>query len=115
MSVNTEEIRNRLIARRDELRAREVRVNSGLKQQPDLSTSDFGDVSTESERNGILTALSRTTDAELKRIDDALQRLGEGRYSTCVVCGEEIEPQRLAAVPYTDRCIACAERAEGEA
>jgi RNA polymerase-binding transcription factor len=113
--VNTEPIRERLIARRAELRARELRVNTGLKQQPDLSTSDYGDVSTESERNGILTALSRTTDAELKRIDDALRRLAEGRYTTCVVCGEEIEPERLEAVPYTDRCIACAERGEGEA
>jgi RNA polymerase-binding transcription factor DksA len=110
--VNTETIRERLITRRDELRARELRVNTGLKQQPDLSTSDYGDVSTESERNGILTALSRTTDAELKRIDDALRRLAKGRYTTCVVCGEEIEPQRLEAVPYTDRCIACAERGQ---
>ena len=113
--MNTEEIRQRLMTRRDELRARELRVNTGLRQQPDLSTSDNGDVSTESERNGILTALSRTTDAELKRIDDALHRLIEGRYTTCSVCGEEIEPQRLEVVPYTDRCIACAERAEGEA
>lgn len=113
--MNTEEIRHRLVARREELRARELRVNTGLRQQPDLSTSDYGDVSTESERNGILTALSRTADAELKRIDDALQRLVEGRYTRCAVCGEEIEPQRLEAVPYTDRCIACAERGEGEA
>lgn len=113
--MNIEEIRDRLVARREELRAREVRVNTGLRQHPDLSTSDYGDVSTESERNGILTALSRTTDAELKRIDDALQRLLAGRYTTCAVCGEEIEPQRLEAVPYTDRCIACAEQGEGEA
>ena len=113
--MNTQAIRDRLITRRDELRARELRVNTGLKQQPDLSTSDYGDVSTESERSGILSALSRTVDAELKRIDDALYRLAEGRYTTCVVCGEEIEPQRLEAVPYTDRCIACAERGEDEA
>lgn len=113
--MNTEAMRERLIARRDELRTRELRVNTGLRQPADLSTSDYGDVATESERNGILTALSRTADAELKRIDGALQRLADGRYTTCVVCGEEIEPQRLEAVPYTDRCIACAERREGEA
>lgn len=113
--MNTEAIRQRLMARRDELRMRELRVNTGLKQQPDLSTSDYGDVAKESERNGILSALSRTTDAELKRIDDALKRLAAGRYDTCVVCGEEIEPQRLEAVPTTNRCIACAERGDGEA
>ena len=99
MNTDTEAIRQRLIARRAELRARELRINTGLKQQPDLSTSDYGDVSTESERNGILTALSRTADAELKRIDGALQRLAEGHYSTCVVCGEEIERSFVEAPP----------------
>ncbi|MGH8218918.1 MAG: TraR/DksA family transcriptional regulator [Steroidobacteraceae bacterium] len=99
---------------RDELLTRELRVNTGLKQQPDLSTSDYGDVAMESERNGILSALSRTTDAELKRIDDALERLAEGRYDCCVVCGERIEPQRLEAVPAANRCIACAARDEGD-
>ncbi|HXS26546.1 MAG TPA: TraR/DksA C4-type zinc finger protein [Steroidobacteraceae bacterium] len=113
--MNTEAIQQRLISRREELRARELRANTGLKQQPDLSSADYGDISTESERNGILSALSRTADAELKRIDDALQRLAEGRYTTCIVCGEEIEPQRLEAVPYTDRCVACADRSAGEA
>ena len=82
---------------------------------PDRITSPPGDVSTESERSGILSALSRTADAELRRIDAALQRLAEGRYTTCVMCGEEIEPQRLEAVPYTNRCIACAERGESGA
>lgn len=113
--MDTETIRQRLLTRREELRAREVRANTGLKQQPDLSTSDYGDISNQSERNGLLSALSRTADAELKRIDGALQRLAEGRYTTCVVCGEEIEPERLEAVPYTDRCIACAERSRASA
>ena len=37
------------------------------------------------------------------------QRLAQGRYTTCSVCGGDIEAERLAAVPYTDRCRACAE------
>jgi RNA polymerase-binding protein DksA len=108
--VDTETIKQSLLARRDELRSREARANAGLRQQPDLSSADYGDVSTQSEHTGLLTALSRTADAELKRIDDALERLREGRYGTCAVCGEPIEPQRLEAIPHADRCIACAER-----
>ena len=108
--MDTEAVKRSLLARRDELRSREVRANDGLRQQPDLSSADYGDVSNQSEQNGLLSALSRTADAELKRIDDALQRLREGRYGICIECGEPIEPQRLRAVPYTDRCITCAER-----
>ena len=47
--------------------------------------------------------------AELQQVDAALRRLASGRYTTCAVCGEDIEPERLGAVPYTDRCRACAE------
>jgi len=108
--VDIEDIRQRLLSRRAELRAREVGANAGLRQPLDLSGSDIGDASNQSEQNGVLSALSRAADAELKRVDHALHRLEEGRYTTCVTCGEEIEPRRLLAVPYTDRCILCAER-----
>lgn len=104
------EIRERLLRRREELRARETRANSGLRDQPDLSSADFGDVSKQSERNGVLSALSRAADAELREVEFALQRLDNGSYATCAKCGEPIEPKRLEAVPYTTRCIHCAER-----
>ena len=110
--MNTEQARQRLLARREELRAREARLNAGLKQQPDLSTADFGDVSKESERSGMLSALSRATDAELRQIGDALLRLEEGRYGICATCCGPIEPQRLEVVPYADQCIRCAEARE---
>ncbi len=108
--MDTESVRQQLLARRDELRSRAARANAGLRQQPDLASGDNGDVSNQSEQNGLLSALSRTADAEVRRIDAALRRLSEGRYGTCVLCGEPIEPQRLEAVPYTDRCVVCAER-----
>ncbi|HEY7996198.1 MAG TPA: TraR/DksA C4-type zinc finger protein, partial [Steroidobacteraceae bacterium] len=50
---------------------------------------------------------------ELQQVDGALRRLASGRYGTCVACGEDIEPERLGAVPYTDRCRVCAERSTG--
>ena len=106
--MNIEHVRERLLARREELRAREVRANAGLREQPDLSTADEGDVSNQSERNGLLTALSRAADTELKQVEGALQRIQDGSYEACAVCGEPIEPQRLEAVPYTSRCIHCA-------
>jgi DnaK suppressor protein len=112
--VDTQSIRRRLLARRDELRSRAARATAGLRQQPDLSSADYGDVSNQTEQNGLLSALSRTADAELKRVDSALRRLSEGRYGICVACGEPIEPQRLEAVPHTDRCIACAEAGTSE-
>ena len=105
--MDTEAIKRRLLTRRDELRSREAHANAGLRQQPNLC-GDYGDVSNRTEEDGLLSALSLTADAELKRIERALQRLRLGHYGTCAVCGDEIGPERLNAVPYADRCVSCA-------
>lgn len=48
--------------------------------------------------------------ADLAAIDRAEQRLRQGRYGTCVLCGEAVAAQRLVALPTTPTCIDCAER-----
>jgi DnaK suppressor protein len=37
----------------------------------------------------------------------ALNRVAEGSYGVCVDCEEPIAPKRLAAVPWTPRCLSC--------
>lgn len=46
---------------------------------------------------------------ELRRIDDALRRMEEGRYGVCQHCGEDIPVQRLEVEPTAARCIKCQE------
>jgi len=45
-------------------------------------------------------------------VDDALERLARGRYGICVSCGAQIPLERLLAVPYTDKCVACQKKDE---
>lgn len=40
-------------------------------------------------------------------IDDALEKMEKGTYGKCDVCGGEIPPERLEAVPYTTLCLDC--------
>ena len=42
------------------------------------------------------------------KIDAALARIEDGTYGDCVRCGEAIAPARLALVPDTPFCAACA-------
>ena len=50
-------------------------------------------------------------DAELLReIDDALIRLRDGSYGTCMECGIAISRKRLEAVPWARYCVTCQER-----
>jgi RNA polymerase-binding protein DksA len=49
----------------------------------------------------------------LAEIDEALQRIEDGTYGTCVGCGREIPRERLEANPWASLCIDCKRRAEG--
>jgi RNA polymerase-binding protein DksA len=41
----------------------------------------------------------------LAAIDAALARIDDGTYGTCERCGNEIEPDRLEALPWATLCI----------
>ena len=82
------------------------------------------------ERNGVLDAgemsdLGVQEDIELElvqmkretlsRIDAALDRLAEGRYGHCLVCGDDIAAARLRAMPFAVRCLDCEDAREADA
>jgi RNA polymerase-binding transcription factor DksA len=51
----------------------------------------------------------------LDEVEDARSRLRDGRYGRCETCGAAICADRLAAVPATRWCVACATHVEHEA
>lgn len=107
--MDTDAVRERLLKRREELRQRASEASADLRHEADPLSADFAEQVTQRENDDVLGAISHSAQAELQQVDFALRRLACGRYATCAACGDEIEPERLAAVPYTDRCRACAE------
>jgi DnaK suppressor protein len=49
---------------------------------------------------------------ELEAIEEALQRLENGSYGFCEVCGQPIEPRRLEIMPETPLCRGCMSQRE---
>jgi DnaK suppressor protein len=43
----------------------------------------------------------------LRLIDAALARISDGSFGKCLACGEEIQAQRLQALPWTQFCLRC--------
>ena len=107
--METDAVRERLLRRRDELRQRASDASADLRHESDPLSADFAEQVTQRENDDVLGAISHSARAELQQVEAALRRLAQGRYTTCSVCAGDIEPERLAAVPYTDRCRACAE------
>lgn len=45
---------------------------------------------------------------ELAEIEEALARIGEGTFGSCLRCGGAIGRQRLRALPEARYCVSCA-------
>lgn len=48
----------------------------------------------------------------LRNVRGALARIDDGSWGICLRCEENINPKRLRAVPWTQYCISCQERAD---
>jgi DnaK suppressor protein len=48
----------------------------------------------------------------LYHLDRALERIEKGEYGNCIGCENEINPERLEAVPHARLCIDCKSREE---
>ena len=76
------------------------------------SAHDVGDASVADE-----VASEEFTEAEhnsdvLQQVRDALGRVADGTFGTCIVDGGPIEEQRLEAVPWTPYCLTHVQRLE---
>jgi len=59
-----------------------------------------------SERDYAMSNLERDS-KRLREIQAALRRVQAGTYGICAGCEEDINPKRLAAIPWATLCIAC--------
>lgn len=55
-----------------------------------------------------VSALLADAERRLGDLDVAAERIAAGTYGTCEACGASIGRERLAALPATRRCVACA-------
>lgn len=77
-----------------------------------VESGDDADVAADAIDRTLLTALGTQDANRLQQIDNALDRIKQGRYGRCIRCGQEIPEERLRALPYALMCIGCASAEE---
>ncbi len=107
-----EKLRGLLIMRRDAMRRALAGDLSMLKQLPELSGSDVVDVALDAAQDEISCQLAEVESRELGCIENALERMKQGFYGMCEVCGAKIPMARLNALPYATMCIECQQASE---
>lgn len=93
----------------DEALRRNVAEGGGNLSNVPLHMADVG---TENYDQEFTLGLIENEQETLDLIDEALDRIKEGKYGLCVECDEPIARARLLALPYTRHCIQCARKLE---
>ena len=57
-------------------------------------------------------SLSENVKDILKRVNEALDRIDNGTFGLCEMCGAPIPEERLKALPYANLCITCKQKEE---
>jgi len=97
-----------------EKKAEEVRNSMSAQKAAQLVArldvpSDEGDLSQQHHEEWIFLNRNTIDMKLLREIADALRRLHQGTYGTCLECEEPISIKRLNAVPWARYCVACQE------
>ncbi len=98
--------KNLLLERREQI------IKEALETKKELieGTEPMPDVVDLASRESNLTFELRLRDRErklLRKIEKALQKIEEGTYGICEICGSEIDEKRLTARPEATLCIDC--------
>ena len=107
-----EAFKKRLEERQRELRQNVSRTAQDGREADLESAQDVADRAANSYTKEFLFSQSSSERQILAMVDGALNRIREGSFGECIACGEEINPKRLEAVPWTRHCIACQEKLE---
>jgi len=104
--------KKRLEERQRELRQTVTRTAQDGREADVETAQDIADRAAQSYNKEFLFHQSNNERQLLQMVEDALSRIHEGTFGECISCGNEINPKRLEAVPWTRHCIECQEKLE---
>ena len=110
--IELEKVKNDLLKRQVELTSRVTAIDDDVSHKNQPLSSDWSEQAVERENEEVLEALGNASLVELNQIKNALERIENGTYLNCNVCGESINVERLKLISSTDLCTQCAEEVE---
>jgi DnaK suppressor protein len=103
--MNANEIKKRLQEKEQQLLANMARGAADSRQSRGAEVQDRTDQVASSEmKEGLFQENSYDWDMLLE-VREALQRIESGTFGKCTACGQQIDSDRLNAIPWTSCCI----------
>jgi DnaK suppressor protein len=112
--MNTEHFKKLLLAKRRELQASLNALEGEASASGAAEVRDTTDAATASQGTSEAFEEGSMVSQTLEEVQDALRRMEDGAYGKCTVCGREIAPARLEAIPWTPYCLDDQEKLDGK-
>ena len=103
--MNTEKFRQQLKEKEESLLGQLTRAGKRARESGNDPAGDAGDESILDEQKDEQFRSSNADWTTLSQVREALQRIEDGTYGTCLADGEPIEEKRLNALPWTPYCL----------
>ncbi len=105
--ADVERLRQKLEFQRHETRQFLRRLEQEARSLDAEATQDSAERCVISVSKESLFERSSQRRTVLGLIEAALKRIADGSFGICVGCGDEIQDQRLQALPWTQFCLRC--------
>ncbi len=104
--MNIEKIKLQLLQEKKELdtRLQKIGADLGKGHSPDSSEQ-----AQERENDEVLDELGREAQEQLQNINRAIEKINNNHYGLCERCDQNINQERLEAIPTAQYCLQCAE------
>jgi len=109
------ELKKALLEKRDQIRGNINLELNDLKGAEGHHLADMEDLASDTLDESTAYHIIEIEQAELAQIEKALQLIEEGDYGKCEECGEQINTERLRALPFATTCIECKREQERKA
>src|SRR6476620_3526031 len=107
--LNLKDLKKRLETERELLIEK---LNGTDLSVDDSETPDPVDLAVRNYSKNVALAVSENDSRQLLLIDEALLRIEDEEYGACQNCENQINPKRLAAIPWARYCLSCQELLE---
>ena len=110
--INIEQFRRKLeLQKKNSLQFLNRLTQERRSVEADSTVDDVDRCTADMEKESLFERSSQSR-TFLRLIEAALARIEDGSFGVCAGCGEDIQPRRLEAVPWTQFCLACQEEFE---
>lgn len=105
MSIDLDRAEQNLLKLKEEYETRIDKIDDHTQNPQDDLNDHWEDQAISYRQNDMRQSLKQEARQNLIYVENALSRIENGTYGECEVCGEQIEEQRLEALPYATLCM----------